>query len=110
MRSLTLQEERVISEFKSRVREALGKSLVSLTLFGSRSRGEGDEESDLDVLVLLKERDAHQRKTVLDIASDLFLETDIEISPSVLSEDQFDELKQRERLIAFEIEKDGIPL
>lgn len=110
MKSLTPQEERVITKFKARVKEALGKSLVSFTLFGSRARGEGDEESDVDILVLIKKLNNRDRKMVIGIASDLFLETEIEISPSVLSQDQFEKLKQRERLIAFEIERDGIPL
>lgn len=107
MSLLTEQEKKALFKFKKQVLEALGDQILSFTLFGSRARGEGDEDSDVDVLVLLKERTASSRRQILDIASDLFLEYEIAISPLVMSLNQFENLKNRERLLAIDIEREG---
>ena len=110
MTHLSLQEEKALAEFKKRVRKALGDQVVSFTLFGSRARGEGHEESDLDILALLQERTSERRREIIHIASDIFLEYEIDISPLVLGQTEFQNLKDRELLIAQEIERDGIQL
>lgn len=107
---LTPQELKAVDEFKKRVVQALGDEVLSFTLFGSRARQEGDEESDVDLLVLLRDETNERRCKVIDAASDILLEYGIDISPFVISQKHFQELKDRELLIAEEIERDGIAL
>lgn len=107
---LTPQEQKAIDEFKKRVLKTLGQQVVSFLMFGSRARGEGTDDSDLDILVLLKEWKRGDHDRVIDMATDLFLEFEINISPLVMSQAQFQELKERELLVAREIEADGYPL
>lgn len=110
MYSLTPQEERAVQAFKKRVLDFLGPQVVSFSLFGSRARGEGDEESDVDILVLLKEAPTKTRGHIFEIAADILVEYEIDISPLVMGQKQFEEMKKRERLLPQEIERDGIPL
>lgn len=110
LKTLSTLENEVISEFVSKVRANQGANLVSIKLFGSRAKGKGTEESDVDILVLLKRTDLNIKNTIWDIANDIFLEKWINISPLVLTEENFKKLLGLERLIAKEIEKDGIPL
>ena len=110
MLSLTLQEKKATDEFKRRVLQKLGESVTRFCLFGSRARGEGDEESDVDILVLLKEAPTKLRSLVFEIAADIFLEYEIDISPLVMSDSHFLDMKKRERLLTSDIERDGIPL
>lgn len=42
----------------SLLREALGQRLQSAAVFGSRARGDGRPDSDLDLLIVLTERNA----------------------------------------------------
>jgi predicted nucleotidyltransferase len=50
-------EREALARFKGALQTLLGDNLLSLRLFGFRVRGEETEESDLDVLVLLKRKD-----------------------------------------------------
>jgi len=52
-KSLTLAERQALDCFKIVLTPLLADNLISLRLFGSRARGEGTEESDLDVLIVV---------------------------------------------------------
>src|SRR2546427_12952494 len=69
-------------EFAGRLAERLGSREFEVRLFGSRAKGEADEESDLDLLVALT-RDDHDERVkgvALDIARDLTLERGVLVS------------------------------
>lgn len=107
---LTPLEDRCLGEFKKRVTKSLGSTATAFRLFGSRARGEGNEESDIDVLVLVTKSDRITKETIWDIANDLLLEEWVQISPLVMSIEEFQTLVDRERRIALDIQAEGIPL
>ena len=53
IKGLSSAEREALSMFEESLKEACAGSLVKIVLFGSRARGEGNEESDIDILVLL---------------------------------------------------------
>jgi predicted nucleotidyltransferase len=108
--TLSASETAAIGEFLARVREVLGADLRSAVLLGSRARGEGHERSDLDVALLVSPEGRMQRHALYDLAFDVGLAHGVELAPLVLEERRFQELKDRERLIARDIEVEGIPL
>lgn len=110
LKFLTPLENEAVSRFVAAVRSKHGPNVVSTVLFGSRVKGEGNEESDIDILVLLKRCDLKIKDSIWDVANDIFLDKWINISPLVLTEDGFKRLLSLERLIAKDIDKDGIPL
>ena len=110
MATLTRQEEQAIRRLQDALKIICGESGWELRLFGSRARGEGDEDSDLDLLVLLDQYDEAKKLRIWDAAYEAFAVTDILLSPLVISRQRFEHLKQRERLIAQDIERDGIRL
>lgn len=107
---LSSQERKAVEDFKKRVLQKFGIQALDFRLFGSRARGEGDEESDIDILVLLKEAPTKARGQIFEISADILLEYEIDISPLVMGQKQFEDMKKRERLLPLEIEKDGISL
>lgn len=107
---LSLQEQRALLSFQAALHSKVGANLSGLILFGSRARMEGDEDSDVDVLVLLKKENRVLKRTIWDLAYKIFSDTGILISPLVLSKAQFDGLVSHERLIAKDIQEEGIKL
>lgn len=62
----------VIEQFRTQVRAVLGSALVSLYWFGSRARGDSNEDSDYDLLLETKsEITEKQRDLVADLAVDI---------------------------------------
>jgi uncharacterized protein len=92
----------VRTTFAARVRE--------LVLFGSRARGEGNEDSDVDVLVAIDDVTSLEAQEIAYFCGDLMTEHDVLVSPFVLSTARLAELRRRERLIARDIDRDGVPL
>ncbi len=95
------------------VRELLGDRLDRIVLFGSRARGDVHEESDIDVLVLTRDKlPVELRKRLSWTATDIQVETPTypPFSLVVISGDHFDLLRQRERLFALDVEREGIDL
>lgn len=108
--TLTVQESRAISLFCDFLKKEAAGHVHSVILFGSRARGEGHEDSDIDLLVLLNDENYPLKIKIWDKAYEIFDETDIVISPLVLSIKQFEKLLEHERLIALTIQKEGIKL
>jgi predicted nucleotidyltransferase len=63
---LAPNEEQALEGFKEALHVLLGSDLVSLRLFGSRARGEGTPESDLDVLVIIKEKNRALSRRIVE--------------------------------------------
>jgi predicted nucleotidyltransferase len=100
----------VLEAFAARVRERLGPDLLELRAFGSVARGEANEESDIDVLVLVREATFALRRDILDLAADLWIETGLEISPTVLGGPLYRRWRAEERPLVMAVEREGISL
>lgn len=114
--TLAPPEHRVVAEFASRVRARFGDRLSRVLLFGSRARGDVTEESDIDLLVLLRiplAEETHATRDVWEIVEDLLrLERGVYVplAPIVFAEERFRELKGLERSFALDVEAEGIAL
>jgi predicted nucleotidyltransferase len=108
--TLSASESAALREFIAAARAVLGPELREARLFGSRARGEGHEHSDLDVALIVGAGGRAQRRALYDLAFDVGLAHGVELAPVVFEERQFQELKRRERLVALDIEREGIAL
>lgn len=81
-----------------------------LALFGSCARGDASEESDVDVVVVIDGLTGPEGREVAYLAGDAMTKYDVLVSPFALSTARMNELRDRERLIAIEIARDGVPL
>lgn len=81
----------ILSELRARLKAHYGDRLVDVVLFGSQARGNAVEGSDIDVMVVLKGRDAPGEEILETsaIIGGLSLAHDILISTIFVSEDDF---------------------
>ena len=106
--TLRKQEKSALMQFKAGLQQALGGQLIELKLFGSKARGDDRTDSDMDVLVIVATDDWHISDTVYDIATDIFLQTDLCISPKVISKSIFDKLNKENTSFIRNISRDAI--
>jgi predicted nucleotidyltransferase len=107
---LLLAEKAALDELAAWLRERFADRLCELALFGSRARCEGNEESDLDVLVVVHDLTGAEGREIAQFRGDLLTKHDVLVSPFAVSAERMAELRCRERRIAREIDRDAVPL
>jgi len=110
---LTPNEQAGLADFANRLRQRYGDDLLHLVLFGSKARGDFDEESDLDVLVVIRMPDDDYWRywdEIVGIAWDVELAHGFVISLVVKNEDDYAVMQSQQSLLAQNIEQDGIEL
>lgn len=99
-----------LQELKTSLTARLGTSLVKLVMFGSRARGDYDDDSDIDIAIVIKGLDSKLKNEIIDLIADIEVEYLVPLSTLVLSQFDFDNLMKRERRIALDIDCEGIAL
>ena len=86
MKSLSLSEKDrfALQEFRECLVSLLGKKLLKMALFGSKADGRATAESDIDVLVLIKDEAASLRHQILDYAFEVNVKHGVYISPRII--------------------------
>lgn len=102
---LSPAEKDVLARFRAALSDRFGGRLRSVVLFGSRARGAGHEDSDLDVLVLVQGLTPLERREVLDVAFALEQGSGLALSPIVREESTW----SFESPLGREIARDGVP-
>lgn len=83
----------IIYGFSVQLRRLLGNDLSKVILYGSYARGDFQENSDVDVMVLVKispEKIEKIEGVIFDLAFNIEMEHGIHISPIIKNEDQFE--------------------
>lgn len=110
---LTLNERAALSTLVNRLRRRYGDDLLRIVLFGSKARGDGDAESDLDVLIVLRFDDAdymRHRRAILDATYDPELDYGVVLSLLIVNEQEYLRMRRGNLLLNRNIEADGIEL
>lgn len=90
------QLNEILSQIVQIYKKTYGKSIYKIYLYGSYAREDYDEDSDIDIVAIVDgERKILQEelKKIWDISSDMELDYEIIISPTVIPYREFQEYK-----------------
>lgn len=107
---LNAKERQGINQFVKKARHLLGQSLIDIRIFGSKVRGDFDRESDIDVLLVIDSDDWHMRNEISNIAADVNIEFDCNISPVAYTKREHEKNKYFRTLFIQEVEREGVSL
>jgi predicted nucleotidyltransferase len=100
---------RILKKLKKELIQIYGDQVDSILLYGSRARGDERPDSDIDILVVLKDDFNYSEMLRLssDLAASLSLENDVVISRAFVSKEQFE---QRQTPFLMNVRREGIPV
>jgi uncharacterized protein (UPF0332 family)/predicted nucleotidyltransferase len=107
---LTPHERDVLAEFLSQLREKFGDYIAHVWLFGSKVRGDFDEESDVDLLIVAHDGGEALAKAVGEIAYELSLGHSVLLCEHVVSAWRFAQMRARQEPLYRNVVRDGIDL
>ena len=82
MLKLTPDEQKWLDDYRKALDEQFPGLVDDIVIFGSKARGTATEDSDLDILIVIREGDWWQKDAVADTGYMLAVETDA--VPSIL--------------------------
>ncbi len=107
---LTQNEHDALKEFSSLLVTNFPDNYLYSCLFGSKSRGDAHKDSDLDVAVILKCVNYKTKCAIIDLAYEELLKTDVDISPLIFSQSDYERQRQSGYPLIQEIERDKVML
>jgi predicted nucleotidyltransferase len=83
--------EKIITEFRQALEKLYGDKLINLVLYGSQARGDATEDSDIDMMVILKSPVSHGDEIFRmgEVKNQINLKYDQLISVLPISEEDF---------------------
>ena len=108
--NMTKTERHAIQQFGETVKSRLGDYVVKMSVFGSKVRGDYRATSDIDVLVIVKERSLRVMDQIAEITSDLNIKYALSISPVVFSEQEYDMNAKMASPFSVAVREEGLAL
>lgn len=105
---LSSREKVTLDNLAKTFRERFGAEDV--ILYGSAARGQLDEGSDIDLLIVLPEVNWEIEKQIIDVCFDAELECGRVFSTVCFSTDELDNSPLRSSPLVLNVRKEGIPL
>lgn len=92
----TTEVSDILSTLVTQIQNIFSDNLKSVILFGSYARGEQDEGSDIDIMIIVdidKIKIKNYREKIVELVSELELNYNIFISPIIQNYDEFEKYK-----------------
>lgn len=107
---LTKEQKAAVFAYLRLLREKYRDKIEQVVLFGSVARGEFDEESDVDIMIVLKNGSRRLRDEISMASFDLILRNNVILSPMVMDRKTYEWHKKYRDPLYNSIKKDGINL
>jgi hypothetical protein len=110
LRYLISREKAALSDFVARLQEKYADEVVLVVLFGSKARGDFDEESDLDVLVVIESDGWRFHRDISFVGSRVSLDYDVNVSPKALTQTHYRNLQELRTPFFESVQAEGVEL
>ena len=110
MKKKDINNYHIAQQVKKALQELYGKRLGKLILFGSYARGEENNLSDMDFLVVLNDEKVESWREIDFIMDDIFnleYKHNLIISPHIISKNKYENVNN---LFIKQVHKDGITI
>jgi len=103
-------EKEILRRITRKLKERFPRRIVSVHAFGSRVRGDHDEWSDFDVLVVVRYKDPEIESKIINIFVDEEIKRGLSFTPVIKDISSFDMEKKFQTPFYENIIKEGIRL
>jgi predicted nucleotidyltransferase len=107
MATLTARERLALKKILQHLASACGPELASVILYGSKARGDFNDGSDIDILVLVRDRNRIDRYQIYDYLLDDDVDYDLNFSLNIYGVDEFQRLASLKAPFAINVTRDG---
>ncbi len=97
-----------LDAYRDALRERFGDLVQSITVFGSKARGEATEQSDLDLVVVIEEGDWDLKMKVADTAYRLTLGGEVVPSVHVITANEWESMRRSRSAFREVVGRDGV--
>jgi antitoxin ChpS len=108
--AFTPSEKSWLDAFKKGLNKAAGRAVRRVTIFGSKARGDDNPNSDLDVLVIVKNEAAARKRELRRIGYRLAATGEVVPSIFVYTEAEWESRKRSRSAFRRAVERDAIPV
>ncbi|TEU19002.1 MAG: HEPN domain-containing protein [Anaerolineales bacterium] len=102
------EEAQAVEEFKEKLLAALPDQVRDIILFGSKARGDGYPESDIDLLVVLENPTKEQINDVCNVTTDILFDKGIDLSAITFSRKEIERLCNLGTPLVQNVTREGI--
>ena len=105
---MSVNTKQLLAELKRGLTKLYGQRLKAIYLFGSYARGDYNNNSDLDVMIILDTYTSYWDELVrsAELASDLSLEHNVTVSRTIMTEEQW---KKGDLPVLQNVRAEGVP-
>ena len=107
---LYMNERRALDHCAIRLYQTLGEQVVGLWLFGSKSRGDYDADSDIDLLAIIRTMDWNVWHLIRMIAAECSLEYDVLFNVHIVDTLRWNEETRCHGTLWRAVQRDGVSL
>lgn len=107
---LIKEEEEVVRKVAQKIKETLGNRLVLLELFGSKAKGNFRMDSDIDILIIVEDKDIILRNKLYDVLFEIDPDYKYRISLIIYSKYEYEQNVRLKSPFIENIKEQGVVL
>ncbi len=92
MKNLTKKERQAIKELVEGLKKLCGNNLTRIILYGSKARGDSTEDSDIDIMIVLKEikNKREEKEKISNFCWEICYKYDLLIAETIKTEQEYE--------------------